>query len=150
MGGYLVAVDGSPTSKDALQYALDVAADTGADVTAVNVVSPEQFFVGGDDPPESFAQADSDLLRTSVEDAEDHGQRLLDEASAIAERAGATIETGLLYGEPVARITEYADENDFEAIYVGHRGASEQYEGLFGSVAKEIAGRATVPVTVVR
>ena len=74
MGGYLVAVDGSPTSKDALQYALDVAADTRADVTAVNVVSPEQFFVGGDDPPESFAQADSDLLRTSVEDAEDHGQ----------------------------------------------------------------------------
>lgn len=150
MGGYLVAVDGSPASKDALRYALDIAEDTGAAVTAVNVVSPEQFFVGGIEPPESFAEADSELLQTSVEDAEAHGQTLLDEAETIAERAGEEIEMGLLYGEPVERITEYADENDFDAVYVGHRGASERYEGLFGSVAKEIAGRATVPVTVVR
>ncbi len=150
MGGYLVAIDGSPASKDALQYALEMARDTGAAVTAIHVVSPEQFFVGGDEPPESFAEADDELLLSSVEDAETRGQELLDEATAVAERADAEIETGMLYGEPVERITEYADEEDFEAIYVGHRGTSERYEGLFGSVAKAVAGRATVPVTVVR
>nr|WP_128475927.1 universal stress protein [Halorussus pelagicus] len=75
------------------------------------------------------------------------------------------VETGLLYGEPVEVITEFAegrdsssgrarsDDADIEgddAIFVGHRGLSERYEGLVGSTAKEIVGRATVPVTVVR
>jgi nucleotide-binding universal stress UspA family protein len=150
MGGYLIAIDGSPASKDALKYAIDLAEDTGRSVTAVHVVVPEQFFTGGDTPPVNFAEANRELVLSSIEDAETHGQELLDEASATADGEGTSIDTGLLYGEPVERITEFAEENDFEAIFVGHRGTSERYEGLFGSTAKEIAGRATLPVTVVR
>ncbi|WP_139136229.1 MULTISPECIES: universal stress protein [unclassified Haladaptatus] len=150
MGGYLVALDGSPSSTDALNYAVDLAADTNASVTAIHVVVPTEVFTGGDVPPTSFAEADRELLLTSVEDAETRGQELLDDAVASAEREGVEIETGLLYGEPVERITEFAEDNDFDAIFVGHRGASERYETLFGSVAKQVAGRATVPVTIVR
>ncbi|WP_458205110.1 universal stress protein [Haladaptatus sp. NG-SE-30] len=150
MKRYLVAIDGSPASTEALQYALSLADDTGAEVTAIHVVVPEQFFTGGNTPPASIAEAERELLLSNIEDAETRGQELLDEASALAKQDGMTIETGLLYGEPVEQITEYAEDNDLEAIFVGHRGTSERYEGLFGSTAKEIAGRASVPVTIVR
>ncbi|WP_231182826.1 universal stress protein [Haladaptatus sp. DYF46] len=150
MGGYLVALDGSPSSTDALNYAIDLAEDTDASITGIHVVVPTEVFTGGDAPPTSFAEADRELLLTSVEDAETRGQDLLDDAAASAERRGTEIETGMLYGEPVERITEFAEENDFDAIFVGHRGASERYETLFGSVAKQVTGRATLPVTVVR
>ncbi|WP_049970288.1 universal stress protein [Haladaptatus cibarius] len=150
MGGYVVAIDGSRESMDALRYATDLARGTGANITAIHIVVPNQQFTAGDTAPTSFAEAERDILLSNIEDAETHGQELLDEASAVAEQEGLEIETGLLYGEPVERITEYADENEFEAIFLGHRGTSERYEGLFGSTAKNVAGRATVPVTIVR
>ncbi len=150
MGGYLVAIDGSGASKDALRYALDLARSTGQSVAAVHVVVPEEIVAADDVPPTSFAEANRDLILSNVEDAETHGQELLEAAEATADREGMELEIGLLYGEPVQEITEYADENEYDAIFIGHRGASERYETLFGSVAKQVTGRATVPVTVVR
>lgn len=147
---YLVAVDGSESSMDALRYAVEQAAATGAEIIAVSVVVPDQFFTGGDDPSMSYAEAADELVAEDVEDAETEAQETLDEAAEIGDETGVEVDTGLLYGEPVEVITEYAEENDFDAIFVGHRGLSERYEGLVGSTAKEIVGRATVPVTVVR
>jgi nucleotide-binding universal stress UspA family protein len=147
---YLVAVDGSESSMAALRYAAEQAAATGAELVAVSVVVPEQFFTGGDDPPMSYAEAADELVAEDVEDAEEDAQQALDDALEVGEKTGVEVETGMLYGEPVEVLTEYADDNDFDAIFVGHRGLSEEYEGLVGSTAKGIVGRATVPVTVVR
>jgi nucleotide-binding universal stress UspA family protein len=147
---YLVAVDGSEPSMDALRYAVEQAAATGATVVAVSVVVPEQFFTGGDDPPTTIGEAADELVSENVEDAEAEAQQVLDEAAEIGAETGVEVETGMLSGEPVEELTEYADENDVDAIFVGHRGLSEEYEGLVGSTAKDVVGRASVPVTVVR
>ena len=147
---YLVAVDGSESSVDALRYAVEQATATGAEIVAVSVVVPEQFFTGGDDPPTSYAEAADELVAEDVADAEERAQKTLDEVAEIGDEEGVEVDTGLLYGEPVEVITEFAEDNDLDAIFVGHRGLSDEYEGLVGSTAKEIVGRATVPVTVVR
>lgn len=147
---YLVAVDGSEPSMDALRYAVQHAAATGAEIIAISVVVPEKFFTGGEDPPMNYEAAANDLVAESVEDAEEEAQHVLDEAAEVGEDTGVEVETGMLYGEPVEELIEYADENDLDAIFVGHRGLSEEYEGLVGSTAKDLVGRATVPVTVVR
>ena len=147
---YLVAVDGSEPSMDALRYAVELAAATGATVAAVSVVVPEQFFTGGDDPPMNYAEADEELVTEDIEEAETEAQEVLDGAEGVGEDTGVEVETGMLYGEPVDELVEYAEGEEFDAIFVGHRGLSEEYEGLVGSTAKDIVGRATVPVTVVR
>jgi nucleotide-binding universal stress UspA family protein len=180
---YLVAVDGSKPSMDAMRYAVEQAAATGAKVIAVSVVVPDQFLTGGEDPPTNISEAADELVAEDVEDAEEDAQRALEEAAQVGEQTGVEVETGMLYGEPVEEITEFAEgrgpsssrtgsddvhqtksdaahqnpkdsedaeENGFDAIFVGHRGLSERYEGLVGSTAKEIVGRASVPVTVVR
>ncbi|USZ68166.1 universal stress protein [Halorussus salilacus] len=162
---YLVAVDGSESSMDALRHAVELAAATGAEVEAATVVVPEQFFAGGDGPPTSLAEADEALVAADIEDAETEAQAVLEEAEAVGDRAGVEVEAGMLYGEPVDELVEYAEgrspsssrtqsddaeREGVDAIFVGHRGLSEEHEGRVGSTAKDIVGRATVPVTVVR
>ncbi|WP_115862930.1 universal stress protein [Halorussus litoreus] len=147
---YLAAVDGSESSMDALRYAVEQAAATGASVDAVSVVVPEQFFTGGDDPPMNFTEMADELVAEDIEDAETEAQEILDGAEQVGDDTGVTVETGMLYGEPVDEIVEYAEREGVDAIFVGHRGLSEEYEGLVGSTAKDVVGAASVPVTVVK
>jgi len=146
---YLAAVDGSESSMDALRYAVEQAAATGASVDAVSVVVPEQFFTG-DDPPMNYTEAADELVAEDIEDAETEAQEILDDAQQVGEDTGVEVSTGMLYGEPVEEIVSYAESEGVDAIFVGHRGLSEEYEGLVGSTAKDVVGAASVPVTVVK
>lgn len=145
---YLVAVDGSPASTNALRYAIDLARETGAELAAVYVVMPRITFEGGITPPASFTETDQELLE-SVEDVEAYGQSILDEAEAIAEREGLEIETGMLSGNPDEEIANFARENDSDAVFVGHTDVGPNSEALFGSVAKDLIDLIDRPVTVV-
>ena len=145
---YLIAVDGSPASTDALRYAIDLAGATGAELAAVYVVMPRITFEGGITPPASFTETDQELLE-SVEDVETYGQSVLDEAEAIAEREGFDLETGLLSGNPDEEIVDFVAENDYDAVFVGHVDVDPDYEALFGSVAKDLIDILERPVTVV-
>jgi len=147
---FLVAVDGSEASDDALAYATDIADAMDGSITAVHAVNPAVFEDAGTEPLESFAEADRSLIMQSVEDAEERGLDILADAATFAADLGADVDTELLHGAPVKAITEYAETEGFDAIFVGHRGRSEHTELMLGSVAKDLVTRATVPVTVVR
>lgn len=147
---FLVAVDGSQESEDALAYATDIADAMEGSITAVYAVDPSVYEKGGSEPISSLSDADQRLLIQSVKDAEERGLDILDDAARLAKDLGHEVETELLYGDPVKEITDYADETGFDAIFVGHRGRSEWTDRMLGSTAKAIIERATVPVTVVR
>lgn len=146
---FLVAVDGSTESEAALRHALDVAVETGASVTVVHAVDPAVHEVGGTEPISDIADAGDRLFVESMAEAEERGQEILDEAVAIAADRGIEVETDLLYGAPVPRIVAFAERNGYDNVFVGHRGLSDRLEGLLGSVAKTVAERSAVPVTVV-
>jgi nucleotide-binding universal stress UspA family protein len=146
---YLVAVDGSPEADDALAYAAEVADAVGASLTLAYAVDPSVYDEGGSDPIASLSDADGRLVVESVEDAEEHGLDVLDEAAERAAQLGHDVETELLYGDPVDAIAEFVAGEECDAVFIGHRDRSERSGLLLGSVAKDVVGRATVPVTVV-
>lgn len=146
----LVAFDGSEAAEDALAYATDIADATDGSITVVHVVDPDIFEAGRVQPIAGLSDADRRLLVESIEDAGERGLERVDDARGLAEELGQDVETELLYGDPVENITDYAEEGDFDAVFVGHRGLSGHMDRLLGSVAKELVERATVPVTVVR
>lgn len=146
----LVAVDGSSESHDALRRAIRVAEATGGSITVVHAVDPDVYELGGMEPISGLPDAENRILVESVEDAEDRGADVLAEAVDLATANGVAVDSELLYGPPVDRIVAYAGDHDVDGIYVGHRGMSARLEGLLGSVAKSLAERATVPVTIVR
>jgi len=146
----LVATDGSDEADDALAYAVELTEAVGGSITVVHAVDPATYETGGSEPISDLSDADRHLIMESIEDAEDRGLDLLEEAAAFATELGQEVETELLYGDPVSETTEYAEEKGFDAIFVGHRGRSERTGLLLGSVAKDLVERASIPVTVVR
>jgi nucleotide-binding universal stress UspA family protein len=145
-----VAVDGSEAADDALAHAVTVGDATGASITVAHAVDPVVYDVGGSEPVSGLSDADRRLILEDVGDAEDRGLEILEAATEFARTLDCEVETELLYGDPVAAVTDYAEEAGFDAIFVGHRGRSERTDLMLGSVAKDVVERATVPVTVVR
>ncbi|KAB1192516.1 universal stress protein [Haloferax sp. MBLA0076] len=147
---FVVAVDGSEAADRALDYALTMLEPLGATITIVHSVEPHVIVEGGTEPVTGIGDTGDRLAAESLEDAEARGERILEEALEHVTEAGVEATTELLYGDPVEALPAYADDVGADGLFVGHRGISKRYEGLVGSVAKEIVERASCPVTVVR
>ena len=135
---FIVAVDGSEESEDAVRYAVSLAEPLGADVEIVHAIKPEIYSEEGR------------MLIEDMSDAEERGDSVLADAERVAGEADFEVETESLYGDAAEEVVEYADETGADAVFVGHRGVSAKYEDMVGSVAQELVRRASVPVTVVR
>ena len=141
---YIVATDGSEESKDAIRYAARQAQALGATLELVHAIEPEAELRNGE-----LVLPGSDRSTELGEQTLTAGRELAAEV-ARARESTLDVETQLLAGRPADAITNHADESDADAIYVGHRGLSEERESVVGSVAKAIVDKASVPVTVIR
>jgi len=146
----LVAIDGSEHSTRALEYALDLAAAAGGSVTTVMAVDPNVYTDNEGTPLREASTSDRERVLESIEDAEARAMAALEEAESFAEDWTVPFETLALYGEPAAVVPDYAREEGYDDIVVGHRGLPGQYERVLGSVAKSIIEAAERPVTVVQ
>ncbi|MFP4632652.1 MAG: universal stress protein [Halobacteriales archaeon] len=147
---YLVALDGSPESDEALESCVEIASALDAYVEALYVVQPELHDLGGDEPIGTALDAAEKLVLESVVDAEQRGLDVLDEAEERLKQAGVDGGSTLLYGDPATEIARHAEHEGFDGVYVGHQGMSRRMESYIGSVAGDVVRRASVPVTVVR
>ena len=145
----LVATDGSEESNRALTAAVEIATTTDGSITLIHAIEPDMYDAGGIEPVTATERRDR-LIIDSLDSAEDQGQSIIDEAITSAEESGAAVSGELRYGRPAQTITAFAEEGNFDIIYIGHRGRSERTIEFLGSVARDVVERASVPVTVVR
>jgi len=131
----LVGYDGSEQAQRALDWAVRMAQD--ARVTVISIA-----------PTLEASPKIADAVDPNS-DIPEH-RRQLDEAAAILDRAGVTVETVLRAGNPAEEIITTATDGDFDVILVGIRGVSAAKRFLIGSVAERVVRHATVPVLVVR
>ena len=139
---YLVATDGSTESDEAVRYAARQAVAFYETLEIAHVLTPDSEVVDGT------------IILPGEDAAVEAGESVLESARSVAEEAvgdeSIDVETQLLTGRPADAITEYAGGSPVDAIYVGHRGLSEERERVVGSVAKSVVDKADVPVTVIR
>jgi nucleotide-binding universal stress UspA family protein len=141
----LVAVDGSSTSDQALQEAIQLAKELQAQLRIVHAVDLRDIYLSADfvDPLEL-----SNVVTKS-------GQEVLRKAQALAESTGIAVETQLLKMEAMGqRIPEMiaADAEAWPAdlIVICTHGRSGLSRLLMGSVAEGVVRVATKPVLLVR
>ncbi|MQM27939.1 universal stress protein [Glycomyces albidus] len=133
----VVGVDGSPSSREALEWAMRQAETTGAKVVAVQAwLAPTDYATGGLlIPEEQWVAEASGSLNAIV-------------SQVAAARPQVPIEQRVVKGHPVTVLVDQARGADL--LVVGSRGRGGFAGALLGSVSHHVLHRAPCPVAVVR
>ncbi|WP_331234781.1 universal stress protein [Natronorarus salvus] len=145
---FIVAFDGSESATNTLRYAADLLPE--ATFTVVHAAAPELEVTPAVADGGGGIAAGNLLVADGIDATERRGRATLAEAMALGEELGIEVRTVLLYGDPVAEIADFAMDGGYDGIFVGHRGLGDRYQDAFGSVAKGLLARASLPVTVVK
>jgi nucleotide-binding universal stress UspA family protein len=141
----LVGIDGSESSLNASEYAIEMAKKDGAQVIAVSIKSL---------PLSSYGlAAPQDEARLSNEDKEMHGiKESLDKVDQIAKRNNIQVKKEIINSQMSieAAIVEYAESEDVDLIVIGTRGTSDIKNILLGNIASGVVKYAACPVMVVK
>jgi nucleotide-binding universal stress UspA family protein len=133
----VVGVDGSEGAADALQWAADLARQTGARLVAAHAFEPLAW-VGRAEPPLDFVRL-----------ADEVGRRLAHEWCAGIEASGVELSTVVLDDEPTIALSQIAEEQDADLLVVGTRGLGRVKRLVLGSVARKLPEAAGRPVTII-
>lgn len=129
-----VATDFSEHAERALNVAARVAALTGASLTLVHA-HPNPIYTDG-------ISLDGDLLRESVEGAEEA-------LKSLAQKHSVNAETRVVMGSPVAALHDYLESNSTDLLVMGTHGRRGLSHALLGSVAEQTVRYATCATLVV-
>jgi nucleotide-binding universal stress UspA family protein len=141
----LIPVDGSDTSNKALTAALQLARDASAQVRLIHVVDELAYLRGY----EAYAAYSAEL----IEVAQKVGNKILEDAMAIAQAAGVEVDQVLFekYGEYLGEtVADAAKRWNADLIVVGTHGRRGVGRMFLGSGAEQIIRLAPVHVLVVR
>ncbi len=138
---FLLAVDGSPGSDKAVEFAAERAKLGGARIVAAYVIgwSPYSFNTP-EENEERHKRREEELSRA---------QSVVDPVAAKMKDAGIDVETVVRHGHPAKTLLELADQHAATQIFIGRKGESGLKNMLFGSVAANLVQSSPVPVTVV-
>ena len=142
----LVPTDGSTVAENAVEHALDIAEQYGAEVHALYVVDVDSMSL-------ALGAEQLDRIETGRFDEMDEVKSKADEATGyVADRAG---ERGLgavehvSSGRPYEKVASYAEGNDIDLVVMGSHGRSGIKRALLGSVTERTLRETHVPVLVV-
>jgi nucleotide-binding universal stress UspA family protein len=138
----LCPIDFSPSSLQALGFALDLARQANGRLTFMHALEWLS-----EDIPRTSMRFDTDAFRQSS--AEDAGQRL---RALVADepRTWAEIETIVVFGRAYREILRIAETKGADLIVMGAQGSGGVDLALFGSSTQQVVRRAACPVLTVR
>ena len=137
----LVPIDFSDCAKKALQYALPLAQQHGAEVVLL-FVAPIPSYAGGEYGIIDSSALDAELCAT--------GEKRLDAFVADEIRTDVPIEAIARTGSATAEIIDVAASLPADIIVISTHGYSGLKHVLLGSVAEHVVRHAPCPVLVVR
>ena len=139
---FLLAVDGSPGSHRAAEFAAERAKRGNADIIVAHIIewSPYSFNTP-EENAERHKRREEELGRASTTIVEPIAEKL--------RAQGLSVSTEIGHGHPAQGLVDLAETNDVSQIFIGRRGGSGLKTLLFGSVAANLVQTSTVPVTVV-
>ena len=134
----LVATDGSPAARQAVEVGIDLAAEHGAHVTFLRVFATD-WTASRMGPVRPAARP----LRGEGDDP------VLNDARERAEERGIDSAVVRVAGHPAKAIAAYADKVEADLLVLGSRGLGPVTGALTGSVSHAVLTRLKRPVVVV-
>lgn len=138
MQNVLVGYDGSPSARQAVAFAIDLAKRFDARLHVLVVARAPDW---GAIELEKRELVDHELR---------HANEVLDDIKATLASDGEHPEFDLIVGQPAKEIVLYAEQHEIDHLVVGHRGHTPFDRWLIGSVARQVLAYAPCAVTIVR
>jgi nucleotide-binding universal stress UspA family protein len=135
----LIGYDGSANGKKALEYGIDFAMHTEAEITIVTVFPNVPDYLGSP----QYDQIVAHVTREAQETAEMGAEQA--RACGIEK-----VRVEVLEGSPAESILSVAETRGCDCIVVGSRGKDGIAGLLLGSVSDRLAHHAKVPVLIVK
>ena len=136
----LIATDGSEYTKNAVDYGIDLAKNTGAKLSTIYVIDTAAF---ASIPMDAAWESMYELLKQEGDEATKYVEER-------AEAEGLSIERLTIEGHPAEEIIKFAEKNSINLIVMGTLGKSGLDRFLLGSVAEKVVRNSKIPVLVVR
>lgn len=134
---FLVPIDGSRKSLQALRYAVNFAEKIDSQVVVLNVQIESDVTIV---EPISW---DAPVLKERAE-------KVFSLAKKELEGSKVNVEYKMLQGNPAREIIKYADDQKFDLVVIGAHGLSGIKEFLLGSVANKVSRHSMVPTLIVK
>lgn len=135
----VIATDGSPEAREAVEYGLELAATEDAQAVLLQVM-----------PPTDWTRLDRGAtVRPLAEDLRLRDAPALTEAAELAAERGIAFTTAVVAGRPADEIVAYADSVGADLIVIGSRGRGAVAGALLGSVSRDVLHESRTPVVVV-
>lgn len=134
----LVAIDGSPGSRQAAKLGGEIAGKFGCQLTLLHVIEPPRMA-----PIEAYG-----LTMAQVYEVQMQGARAMLEEVA-KELPGVAVEQVIVNGSPAEAVCQQAEERNADLVLVGSRGLATVGRWLLGSVSDRIVHHCKKPVTIV-
>jgi nucleotide-binding universal stress UspA family protein len=136
----LIATDGSPGAREAVEYGLGLAQSQGAEVQLLGVIAPTDW-----------TRLDrGSTVRPLPEELRIRRAVGLDDAAELATAYGVRVTYEVVAGIPSEEIVAEADRIDADLIIVGSRGRGPVASALLGSVSRAVLHASDRPVLIVR
>ncbi|VVB55466.1 Universal stress protein [uncultured archaeon] len=135
----LIATDGSEYTKNAVDYGIDLAKNTGAKLLTIYVVDTAAF---ASIPMDAAWESMYELLKQE-------GDAAIKYVADKAKAEGLEVEGNLIEGHPADEIIKYSEKNSVSLIIMGTLGKSGLDRFLLGSVAEKVVRNSKIPVLVV-
>ncbi|MBU3967840.1 MAG: universal stress protein [Euryarchaeota archaeon] len=136
----LIATDGSEYTKNSIDYGIELAKNTQANLHVLYVIDTAAF---ASIPMDAAWESMYALLKQEGDEATRY-------AAESAEAEGLAVERLTVEGHPAEEIIKYAEKNSINLIVMGTLGKSGLDRFLLGSVAEKIVRTSKIPVLVVR
>jgi nucleotide-binding universal stress UspA family protein len=134
----VVATDGTPSSRAAVERGLSMAEELGARVTFVSAYRPPWGALGTPFYERSLSK------RLAV------ARAALDEAKTVSEALGTDADYEIVEGKPASAIARLAAARDADLVVVGSRDLTAPVAALCGSVSRSLVGRSDRAVLVAK
>lgn len=142
----LVPTDGSKVAEVAVENAVDLAEQYGAEVHALFVADTDAVAYGlGTEQVDRIRQGNFEGMTELRDDATESTGYVVDRA----EERGVTAVEHHAGGQPHKMVANYADDHDIDLIVMGSHGRSGVRRALLGSVTERVLRSTHVPVLVV-
>ena len=140
----VVAVDGSPGGKKALQVAIDLQKIHDAELLILAVYRTHNMWKA------SMTLINPELTESTDQALEEYAKEVAEKSKRQALEQGVqSIRSFYIGGGPAREIVNFAEKHNADLVVLGSRGLSNSDNHLLGSVSHKVTSLSSSPVLIV-